>query len=254
MREWQLNGISLLSADSGITLQLRGSSELRGCLEPNMKKDPSLLCFPIQLMDGSDSFLCSQRAASMQSLELWETPEWGAQPSLNSGAVESQRLLTVSGVARIQQMCSDVSISFFKRNELNWAPFSEVVVQELTAVRDSEQPLPLYSRAAAHHIACCWCVTPSQTQRHSSAVYGHHQICAGHAETVSVYASVCHTPIFNVHCWSSILKLFVRMSTLYTQKLALTSPTSGGCSVGIVRSRTQATEISLSEKKKKLSL
>jgi hypothetical protein len=30
--------------------------------------------------------------------------------------------------------------------------------------------------------------------------------------------------------------------TLYPQKLALTSPTSGGSSVGIVRSRTQATE------------
>jgi hypothetical protein len=33
--------------------------------------------------------------------------------------------------------------------------------------------------------------------------------------------------------------------TLYPQKLALTSPTSGGRSVGIVRSRTQATEFSL---------
>jgi hypothetical protein len=33
-------------------------------------------------------------------------------------------------------------------------------------------------------------------------------------------------------------------STLYLQKLALTSPTSGGRSVGIVRSRTQATEFS----------
>jgi hypothetical protein len=30
--------------------------------------------------------------------------------------------------------------------------------------------------------------------------------------------------------------------SLYPQKLALTSPTSGGRSVGIVRSRTQATE------------
>jgi hypothetical protein len=30
--------------------------------------------------------------------------------------------------------------------------------------------------------------------------------------------------------------------TLYKQKLALTSPTSGGCFVGIVRSRTQTTE------------
>jgi hypothetical protein len=32
--------------------------------------------------------------------------------------------------------------------------------------------------------------------------------------------------------------------TLYPQKLAVTSPTSGGRSVGIVRSRTQATEFS----------
>jgi hypothetical protein len=32
--------------------------------------------------------------------------------------------------------------------------------------------------------------------------------------------------------------------TLYLQKLVLTSPTSGGRSVGIVRSRTQATEFS----------
>jgi hypothetical protein len=32
--------------------------------------------------------------------------------------------------------------------------------------------------------------------------------------------------------------------TLYQQKLALTSPTSGGRSVGIVRSRTQPTEVS----------
>jgi hypothetical protein len=31
----------------------------------------------------------------------------------------------------------------------------------------------------------------------------------------------------------------------YPQKLALTSPTSGGLSVGIVRSRTKATEFSL---------
>jgi hypothetical protein len=33
--------------------------------------------------------------------------------------------------------------------------------------------------------------------------------------------------------------------TLYPQKLTLTSPISGGRSVGIVRSRTQATECSL---------
>jgi hypothetical protein len=34
--------------------------------------------------------------------------------------------------------------------------------------------------------------------------------------------------------------------TAYPQKLALTSPTSGDRSVGIVRSRTQATEITFS--------
>jgi hypothetical protein len=31
--------------------------------------------------------------------------------------------------------------------------------------------------------------------------------------------------------------------TLYPKKLALTSPTSGGLSVGVFRSRTQATEL-----------
>jgi hypothetical protein len=35
--------------------------------------------------------------------------------------------------------------------------------------------------------------------------------------------------------------------TFYPQKLAVTSPTSGGHSVGIVRSRNQATEFSISE-------
>jgi hypothetical protein len=34
--------------------------------------------------------------------------------------------------------------------------------------------------------------------------------------------------------------------TFYPQKLALTSPTRGGCSVGIVSSRTKATEFSFS--------
>jgi hypothetical protein len=37
-----------------------------------------------------------------------------------------------------------------------------------------------------------------------------------------------------------------RRGILYSQKLALTSPTSDGRSVGIVRSRTQATEFSFS--------
>jgi len=39
--------------------------------------------------------------------------------------------------------------------------------------------------------------------------------------------------------------LFYSSSSLYPQKLALTSPTGGGRSVGIVRSRTKATEFCL---------
>jgi len=35
------------------------------------------------------------------------------------------------------------------------------------------------------------------------------------------------------------------VTPLYPQKLALTSPTGGGRSVGMVRSRTKATEFSL---------
>jgi len=35
------------------------------------------------------------------------------------------------------------------------------------------------------------------------------------------------------------------VTPLYPQKLALTSPTGGGRSVGIVRARTKATEFSL---------
>ena len=43
------------------------------------------------------------------------------------------------------------------------------------------------------------------------------------------------------------------VTPLYPQKLALTSPTSGGRSVGMVRSRTKATEFRLSnEIEKKL--
>jgi hypothetical protein len=45
--------------------------------------------------------------------------------------------------------------------------------------------------------------------------------------------------------WFSIFEIQVGgATTLYQQKLALTSPTSGGRSVGIVLSRTQATEFS----------
>jgi hypothetical protein len=50
------------------------------------------------------------------------------------------------------------------------------------------------------------------------------------------------------HVWSKIREYCRRdpsrlpRDTLYTEKLALTSPTGGGRSVGIVRSRAQATE------------
>ena len=40
------------------------------------------------------------------------------------------------------------------------------------------------------------------------------------------------------------------VTPLYPQKLALTSPTDGGRSVGIVRSRTKATEFSFSLEEK----
>ena len=40
------------------------------------------------------------------------------------------------------------------------------------------------------------------------------------------------------------------VTPLYPQKLALTSPTVGGRSVGIVRSRTKATEFSLAREHK----
>jgi hypothetical protein len=43
------------------------------------------------------------------------------------------------------------------------------------------------------------------------------------------------------------------VTPLYPQKLALTSPTGGGCSVGIVRSRTKATEFSFLVQNKDLS-
>jgi hypothetical protein len=42
--------------------------------------------------------------------------------------------------------------------------------------------------------------------------------------------------------------------TLYPLKLALSSPTSGGRSVGIVRSRTQATEFSLNPSSRTMAL
>jgi len=44
------------------------------------------------------------------------------------------------------------------------------------------------------------------------------------------------------------------VTPLYPQKLALTSPTGGGRSVGIVRSRTKATEFSFSLKRGKFKV
>jgi hypothetical protein len=48
---------------------------------------------------------------------------------------------------------------------------------------------------------------------------------------------VCSSEVFRVECSSEV----ICMSD--PEKLALTSPTSGSRSVGIVRSRTQATEL-----------
>jgi hypothetical protein len=61
---------------------------------------------------------------------------------------------------------------------------------------------------------------------------------------------------FNIcNILKSVLSFFKKMichtdhaTPLYPQKLALTSPTSGGRSVGIVRSRTKATELVKADK------
>jgi hypothetical protein len=53
------------------------------------------------------------------------------------------------------------------------------------------------------------------------------------------------TPVYKTEINDSGNPLHWPRYTLYPQKLALTSPTSGGHSVGIVRSRTKATEFSL---------
>jgi hypothetical protein len=45
--------------------------------------------------------------------------------------------------------------------------------------------------------------------------------------------------------WTMELVVVWPRGTLYPQKLAITSPTSGGRSVGIVRSQTQTMEFSL---------
>jgi hypothetical protein len=53
----------------------------------------------------------------------------------------------------------------------------------------------------------------------------------------------------NIACISNILTasnpiyIYIHIYICMDQKLALTSPTSGGLSVGIVRSRTKATEL-----------
>jgi hypothetical protein len=50
-------------------------------------------------------------------------------------------------------------------------------------------------------------------------------------------------PVF-IYLFIYLFSLRWPRNTLYPQKLALTSPTSGGRSVGIVRLRTKATEFS----------
>jgi hypothetical protein len=54
-----------------------------------------------------------------------------------------------------------------------------------------------------------------------------------------------HNVICNSICLCKHLETFGSVCTLYPQKLALASPTSGSRSVGIVCSRTKATEFSL---------
>jgi hypothetical protein len=50
------------------------------------------------------------------------------------------------------------------------------------------------------------------------------------------------SPVIAIENNSNVVPLLFGISTLYPQKLALTSPTSGGRLVSIGRSRTQATE------------
>jgi hypothetical protein len=56
--------------------------------------------------------------------------------------------------------------------------------------------------------------------------------------TIQIAVSLAEAPYSNLGRY--------KMFRLYTQKLTLTSPTNCGHSVGIVRSRTQATEFSFS--------
>jgi hypothetical protein len=60
---------------------------------------------------------------------------------------------------------------------------------------------------------------------------------------------VCGSVVSNYRTITTILQnelVKMYIGTLYPQKLALTSPTSGGRSVGIVRSQTQTIEFSFS--------
>jgi hypothetical protein len=52
-------------------------------------------------------------------------------------------------------------------------------------------------------------------------------------------------PVYKTETNDRVNPLRSPRDTLFQQKFALTSPTSGGRSVGIVRSRTKATEFSL---------
>jgi hypothetical protein len=62
-------------------------------------------------------------------------------------------------------------------------------------------------------------------------ILNYHFVCYAY---VNGYADITEDLLPNI---------FKCFSTLYPQKRALTSPTSSGCSIGIVRSRTKATEI-----------
>jgi hypothetical protein len=49
-------------------------------------------------------------------------------------------------------------------------------------------------------------------------------------------------PIYKTENTAVGIRYADHLAPLYPQKLAITSPTSGGCSVGIVRSRTETME------------
>jgi hypothetical protein len=91
------------------------------------------------------------------------------------------------------------------------------------------------------------CIPVSSPSDQSMTVY----IICGVAVAVSLLAVVAYVSYKsyrkkgNIHCFAGGIRCTDHVTPLYPQKLALTSPTGGGRSVGIVRSRTKAAEFSL---------